>query len=130
MQMEVAEEIMTPELEIKVLDNGVHIYRLSSWSMDGLEQWESSLLQRFEKHQGKLLSVYDMRGMDTITRDGFDVANRLETNINSDIAYSVAIINNRRVAILVNTLIQMRRSRDRSRIFTDLDEGIAWLLSR
>lgn len=128
--MEVAEEIKTPELEIKVLDNGVHIYRLSSWSMDGLEQWEASLINRIEKATEKILSVYDMRGMDTISREGFDVANRLEMHINSDNAYSVAIINNRRVAILVNTLIQMRRNRNRSRVFTDLDDAMDWLLSQ
>ncbi len=119
-----------PELEITVLDNGIHVYKLRDWSYQGLEQWETSIRGRLDKATGKTMSIYDMRGMDTISRRGFEVANRLETHPNTDLFFSAALVNSRRVSILVNTLIQMRRNSGRSRIFSEFDDAVEWLLEQ
>lgn len=118
------------ELEITVLENGIHVYKLTDWSYQGLEQWESSIRERLENATDKTLSIYDMRGMDTISRRGFEVANRLETHPNTDLFFSAALVNSRRVSILLNTLIQMRRNSGRSRIFSEFDDAVVWLLAQ
>ena len=119
----------TPALEIKVTEDGIHIYKLADWSDEGLTAWEDSLVSRLnalEKDEIQL-SVYDMRHLTTVSKQGFDVANRLDTHPKSSRSYSVAVLSNRRLAILVDTLIKMRRQSGRNRIFSDLDDAIEWL---
>lgn len=125
-----AEENKTPELEISVLDNGIYVYRLKSWSYAGLEQWESSINTRLDRSTEKTLSIYDMRNMDTISLRAFEVANRLENHPNSKFFVSAAILNSRRVAILLDTLIQMRRNGGRSKIFSEYEDALEWLLEQ
>lgn len=122
--------IKTPELEIRVLPNGIHLYKLADWSEEGLNQWEASVVERLDKTTKPVLTIYDMRHMQTISRSGFAVANRISTHPKIDMAYSVALLNNRRVAILVNTLMQMRRSRGHNRIYSNIDDAIEWLTSK
>ena len=126
----VVEENKTPELEITVLENGIYVYRLTDWSHAGLEQWEQSVNTRLDQAKGNIRSIYDMRGMDTISRRGFEVANRLEVHPKSTQSFSVAIVNSRRMAILVDTLIKMRRNSSRNRILSDFDEAVAWLMKQ
>ncbi|MFK7801592.1 MAG: hypothetical protein AB8G95_08180 [Anaerolineae bacterium] len=120
--------IKTPELEIRVLANGIHIYKLADWSERGLEQWEESLNSRLDQATERVLSIYDMRHMSTVSRRGFTVVNRISTHQNIDLAYSAAVISSRRVSILVNTLTQMRRNNEHSRIFSDMDKALEWVL--
>jgi len=122
--------INNPELEITILESGIHVYKLKDWSYRGLEQWETSIRERLDRATGKTMSIYDMRDMDTISRRGFEVANRLETHPNTDLFFSAALVNTRRVSILLNTLIQMRRNSGRSRIFSEFDEAVVWLLEQ
>ncbi|MEM9773922.1 MAG: hypothetical protein AAF902_05035 [Chloroflexota bacterium] len=122
-------ESSTPALDIRVTDDGIHIYKLADWSSEGLKAWENSLVDRLDSlEQGEIsLSVYDMRHLTTVSKQGFDVANRLDTHPRSSRSYSVAVLSNRRLAILVDTLIKMRRQSGRNRIFSDIDEAIEWL---
>ena len=130
--------IKMPDLEIRVLSNNIHIYKLADWSEEGLEQWEESVNERLARATQPVLSIYDMRHMSTISRSGFAVATRVSTHPKIDVAYSVAVLNNRRVAvlnnrrvaILVNTLMQMRRSSGYNRIYSNIDEAIEWLTSK
>lgn len=119
--------IKTAELEIRVLPNDIHIYKLTDWSENGLNQWEESVMGRLDQATDIVLSIYDMRHLSTISRSGFAVANRISVHPKIDLAYSVAVLSNRRVAILVNTLIQMRRNGENNRILSDLDEAVRWL---
>ncbi len=130
LKMTVLEESETPDLNITVLDNGIYVYRLHNWSYAGLEQWEKSLRGRLDGATEKTMSLYDMREMDTISRRGFEVANRLENHPNSKYFVSAAVLNSRRVAILVDTLIQMRRNGGRSKIFSEFDDAVQWLLEQ
>lgn len=119
----------TSSLEINVTEDGIHVYKLSDWSDKGLKAWESSLVARLDSLEpdGISLSVYDMRHLTTVSRQGFDMANRLDTHPKSSLSYSAAVLSNRKLAILVDTLIKMRRQSGRNRIFSDLDEAIKWL---
>ena len=124
------EFIETPELKIRILANGIHIYRLTDWSESGLQQWESHFVQRLETAERNIYSIYDMRHFSTVSRSAFGMATRLESHPKSGIAYSVALLSNRRVALLVNSLIRMRRERNRNAILASEEESIAWLLEK
>ncbi|MEM8861111.1 MAG: hypothetical protein AAGD96_22530 [Chloroflexota bacterium] len=119
----------TLPLEIKVTEDGIHIYKLADWSNSGLKAWEESLVNRLDNLEDDeiSLSIYDMRHLTTVSKQGFDVANRLDTHPRSSRSYSVAVLSSRRLAILVDTLIKMRRHSGRNRIFSDIDEALAWL---
>lgn len=122
--------ITTPQLEIRVLPNNIHIYKLFDWSEAGLEQWEESVNKRLDEASDRVLTVYDMRHMSTISRQGFATVTRIGNHPKIDLAYSAAVISNRRVMILVNAIIQMRRNNQHNRIFSDLDKAINWVASK
>ena len=123
------EESSSPHLEISILEDGIHVYKLADWSDEGLRAWEDSVVNRLDNLNGEQisLSIYDMRHLSTVSRQGFDVANRLDTHPKSNRSFSAAVLSNRRIAILVDTLIKMRRHSGRNRIFSDMDEATAWL---
>ena len=124
--------IKTAELEIKILPNGIHIYKLADWSDAGLVQWQSSLESRLEKATNRIFTLYDMRHLTTITPKAFGVVSSLETHPKIEFAYSVALVKHRKVAVLVNALIRMRGrvGGTQSKVFSDMDEAINWLLTK
>ena len=122
--------ISTPELEIRILANGIHIYKLAGWLDEGLAQWEQSVVERLDKADKPVLSIYDMRGMTTVSRAGFAVVSRIFAHPKVNYAYSAAVLNNRRVALLVNSLIQMRRGGDHHLISSNIDDAIDWLSTK
>ena len=122
--------IKTAQLEIRILPNNIHIYKLTDWSEAGLNQWEESVTQRLDEASERILSIYDMRHLSTISRQGFATVTRIGNHPKVELAFSAAVISSRRMSILVNTLIQMRRNNQNNRIFSDMDDAIAWVTSK
>lgn len=122
-------QVLSKTLDISILpDSGIHIYKLPSWSSEGLAAWEASIRERLEGEAGKILSIYDMRHLDSISLEALEVVNRLESHPKSPKAYGVAVIRNRRLAILVDSVIGLRRDKKKNRVVSSLDEAVLWLL--
>lgn len=118
------------DLEISVLPNGIHVYKLATWSTAGLKHWEESLSSRLDEADDFIYSIYDMRHLETISPRGFEFANRLEAHAKSHLSYGVAVLKSRRLAILVDAVITMRRNSGRNRIFFSLEDAAEWLIEQ
>ncbi len=118
------------DLDISVLPNGIHVYKLANWSNAGLTQWEDSLSTRLDEADNFIYSIYDMRHLDTISPRGFEFANKLEAHPKSQLSFSVAVLKSRRLAILVDAVINMRRNSGHNRIFFSLEDAAEWLLKK
>lgn len=122
-------EVKSEALEISVLpDSGIHIYKLPNWSTEGLVAWENSICDRLDSDVEQILSIYDMRHLDTISLEALDVANRLESHAKSEKAFGVAVIRNRRLAVIVDSVIGLRRDRRKNRVVSSLDQAVLLLL--